>query len=290
MKKADLHLHSNYSDGSDSPKELVEKVKKHELSAFALTDHDTIAGCIEIKKYLPKDIKFIAGTELTCLADTVKCHILGYNCNPENETLNQLILKGKQLRRQKLDKRIQYLSDIWNVNLTQDELDWLYSRNSVVKIHIGNILVNRGLADNNIDAMKKYLDGCQTGNTRFDGAEGIQAIEASGGIPVWAHPLGGEGEKHLSPDEFYKKFDIMKSFGIKGLECYYSRYNLDEIKFLVDFASKNNMLISGGSDYHGRNKTVKFGQLNTDNTEIPVENLTILSELIKFRKIKISYQ
>lgn len=290
MKKADLHLHSNYSDGSDSPKELVEKVKKNELSAFALTDHDTIAGCIEIKKYLPKDIKFIAGTELTCIADTVKCHILGYNCNPENETLNQLILKGKQLRRQKLDKRIQYLSDIWNVNLTQDELDWLYSRNSVVKIHIGNILVNRGLADNNIDAMKKYLDGCQTGNTRFDGAEGIQAIEASGGISVWAHPLGGEGEKHLSPDEFYKKFDIMKSFGIKGLECYYSRYNLDEIKFLVDFASKNNMLISGGSDYHGRNKTVKFGQLNTDNTEIPVEKLTILSELIKFRKIKISYQ
>lgn len=279
MKKADLHLHSNYSDGSDSPKELVEKVKKNELSAFALTDHDTIAGCIEIKKYLPKDIKFIAGTELTCLADTVKCHILGYNCTPENETLNQLILKGKQLRRQKLDKRIQYLSDIWNVNLTQDELDWLYSRNSVVKIHIGNILVNRGLADNNIDAMKKYLDGCQTGNTRFDGAEGIQSIEASGGIPVWAHPLGGEGEKHLSPDEFYKKFDIMKSFGIKGLECYYSRYNLDEIKFLVDFASKNNMLISGGSDYHGRNKTVKFGQLNTDNTEIPIEKLTILSEI-----------
>lgn len=279
MKKADLHLHSNYSDGSDAPKELVEQVKKNELSAFALTDHDTIAGCIEIKKYLPKDIKFIAGTELTCLADTVKCHILGYNCNPENETLNQLILKGKQLRRQKLDKRIQYLSDIWNVNLTQDELDWLYSRNSVVKIHIGNILVNRGLADNNIDAMKKYLDGCQTGNTRFDGAEGIQVIEASGGIPVWAHPLGGEGEKHLSPDEFYKKFDIMKSFGIKGLECYYSRYNLDEIKFLVDFATKNNMLISGGSDYHGRNKTVKFGQLNTDNTEIPIEKLTILSEI-----------
>lgn len=279
MKKADLHLHSNYSDGSDAPKELVEKVKKNELSAFALTDHDTIAGCIEIKKYLPKDIKFIAGTELTCLADTVKCHILGYNCNPENETLNQLILKGKQLRRQKLDKRIQYLSDIWNVNLTQDELDWLYSRNSVVKIHIGNILVNRGLADNNIDAMKKYLDGCQTGNTRFDGAEGIQTIEASGGIPVWAHPLGGEGEKHLPPDEFYKKFDIMKSFGIKGLECYYSRYNLDEIKFLVDFASKNNMLISGGSDYHGRNKTVNFGQLNTDNIEIPVEKLTILSEI-----------
>ena len=109
----------------------------------------------------------------------------------------------------------------------------------------GGVLVDAGrsckqienaLADNNIDAMKKYLDGCQTGNTRFDGAEGIQAIEASGGIPVWAHPLGGEGEKHLSPDEFYKKFDIMKSFGIKGLECYYSRYNLDEIKFLVDLS------------------------------------------------------
>lgn len=279
MKLADLHLHSNYSDGSDSPEELIKKIEKHELSAFALTDHDTIAGCVEIQKYLPQNIKFIAGTELTCLCDSVKCHILGYNCNPQDETLTELILKGKQLRRNKLDKRIQYLSDIWNVNLTQDELDWLYSRNSVVKIHIGNILVNRGLADNNVDAMKKYLDGCQTGNTRFDGTEGIHAIESSGGLPVWAHPLGGEGEKHLTPDEFYKKFDIMKSFGIKGLECYYSRYNEDEIKFLVEVAKNNNLLISGGSDYHGKNKTVKLAQLNVNNTQIPMDKLTILEEI-----------
>ncbi|RAI14648.1 MAG: hypothetical protein DK841_01000 [Candidatus Melainabacteria bacterium] len=279
MERADLHLHSNFSDGSDSVETLVQNIKQEGLSVFALTDHDTIAGCKEIKKYITDDIKFISGTELTCLADTVKCHILGYNCNPDDETLTKLIQKGKQLRRNKLDKRIQYLSDIWNINLTQDELDWLYSRNSVVKIHIGNILVDRGLADNNITAMRKYLDGCQTGNTRFDGDEGISAIVASGGIPVWAHPLGGEGEEHLKADEFMKKLEIMERFGIQGLECYYSRYSKDETKFLVDIAKKHKLLISGGSDYHGKNKTVKLGQLNTEGTNIPKENLTILSAI-----------
>lgn len=109
------------------------------------------------------------------------------------------------------------MSDIWNINLTQDELDWLYSRNSVVKIHIGNILVDRGLADNNITAMRKYLDGCQTGNTRFDGDEGISAIVASGGIPVWAHPLGGEGEEHLKADEFVKNLKLWNDLEFKDL-------------------------------------------------------------------------
>ena len=168
------------------------------------------------------------------------------------------------------------MKDVWNIELTKAELDWLYSRNSVVKIHLGNILVERGLAKDNIEAMKKYLDGCKTGKSRFDGDESIAAIVASGGIPVWAHPLGGEGEIHLEKDEFFKRLDVMKSFGIRGLECYYSRYNEEEIEFLVDVAKQNDLLISGGSDYHGANKTVKLAQLNVDNEPIREENLSII--------------
>ena len=81
--------------------------------------------------------------------------------------------------------------------------------------------------------MRKYLDGCKTGNSRFDGDEAIQIIKNAGGIPVWAHPLGGEGEKHLSKEEFLPRLETMIASGIQGLECYYSRYNQEEIEILV---------------------------------------------------------
>ena len=233
MKKADLHIHSNYSDGSDSIEHLALKVIEAGLDIFALTDHDTVAGCEEMKNIISSKVKFIPAIELTCKEDFVKCHILGYNCDYKNKTLLDLIEKGKKLRKNKLETRIKYLKDMWGIELNNEELDWLYSRKSVVKTHIANILVNRGLAKDNVSAMQKYLDGCKSGDTRFSGKEAVNAILKSGGIPIWAHPLGGEGEVHITPQEFYKKFEVMKKLGIQGLECYYSRYSSKEVDFLV---------------------------------------------------------
>ena len=281
MIKADLHIHSNFSDGSDSIPELIKNIQDAGINIFALTDHDTIGGLSEVEKQLPSDIKFIKGVELTCKTKDIKCHILGYNINPNNKELNDLIAQGKILRRNKLEKRIAYLKEVWDITLTQEELDWLYSRPSVVKTHFANILVNRGLSDNNLDAMKKYLDGCQTGNSRFDGDEAIQIIKNAGGIPVWAHPLGGEGEKHLSKEEFLPRLETMIASGIQGLECYYSRYNQEEIEILVSCAKENNLFITGGSDYHGNNKkNITLAKLNVANTPVDGNNLTIIKRLV----------
>lgn len=280
MIKADLHIHSNCSDGSDSVLELVKNIQKAGLNIFALTDHDTVEGCSEISKLVLDGIKFIPSVELTCKAGSIKCHILGYNCDYTNQTLLNLIKKGKILRRKKLETRIEYLKDVWNIELNKNELDWLYSRKSVVKTHIANVLVKRGLAPDNLSAMQKYLDGCKAGDTRFTGEEAINAIIKSGGIPVWAHPLGGEGEKHFSKDEFLPKLDEMLSFGIKGLECYYSRYTITETEFLIDCAEKHGLLISGGSDYHGNNKNnIEIGRLNVENKFIDANSLSILAKI-----------
>ncbi len=275
MTTADLHVHSNCSDGSDSVKELAQKIKDAGINIFALTDHDTIEGCKEMENFVPEGIKFIKGVELTCIAGSIKCHILGYNCNINNKNLNDLIEKGKKLRREKLEKRIAYLKNVWNIVLTKNELEWLYSRKSVVKTHLANILVNRGLADNNIDAMKKYLDGCKTGNTRFDINEAVQAIKSAGGVVVWAHPLGGEGEVHLSRQEFIPRLKEMLKYGIEGLECYYSRYSADEIGILTKLAAENNLYITGGSDYHGSNKDIPLARLNSDNVPIDFNQFKI---------------
>ena len=277
----DLHIHSNYSDGSDNLETLVNNIITSNIGIFSLTDHDTIEGAINIEKYLPSNIKYIRGVELTCKTRDIKCHILGYNYHPDDTALHNLILKGKELRRQKLETRIKYLKEVWNIELTKEELDWLYSRPSVVKTHFANILVKRGLAEDNLSAMRKYLDGCKTGNTRFDGEEAINIILHAGGIPVWAHPLGGEGEKHLSEEEFLPRLQTMIECGIKGLECYYSRYNDNEISFLVSCANKYNLLISGGSDYHGSNKqNINLGKLNVANKPVDGNNLTIISNLL----------
>ena len=277
MIQADLHIHSNISDGSDSLEELIKNIKSTNVKIFALTDHDTIKGCKEIAKLIPQNIKFIPSIELTCKTGSIKCHILGYNCDYNNETLKNLILKGKELRRQKLETRINYLQEKWNINFSQEELDWLYSRESVVKTHIANVLVNKGLANDNLSAMDKYINGCKAGDTRFTIEEAIEAIKASGGIPVWAHPLGGEGEKHISEEALVTDLKQMIGYGIEGLECYYSRYSFEEIELLKKHANKNNLLISGGSDYHGENKNnIRIGQLNNTNNPIDSTNLNIL--------------
>lgn len=280
MKVADLHVHSNNSDGSDSVENLVKEIKKANLEIFALTDHDTIAGCIEITKYIPENIKFIPSIELTCQTGDIKCHILGFNCNPADEKLNALIQKGKEPRRKKLETRLDYIKNVLHIDLTNDELNWLYSRKSVVKTHLANLLVKRKMAKTNVEAMQKYLDGIKTGNTRFSIEEAIDAIVTSGGIPVWAHPLGGEGEKHIAHEKFMPRLEKMIAYGIKGLECYYSRYTLEEVKFLINCANSNNLLISGGSDYHGTNKeNIQLAKLNVDSTPIDAENLTVLKYL-----------
>lgn len=281
MIRADLHIHSNFSDGSDNIKELYENIKSSGVKIFALTDHDTVAGCEEMYKLVDNDIKFIPSVELTCKTDFVKCHILGYNCDYKNKKLLDLIEKGKVLRRIKLETRINYLEEKWGITLTKEELDWLYSRKSVVKTHIANILVARGLAPDNVSAMKKYLDGCKSGDTRFAGDEAIDAIISAGGIPVWAHPLGGEGEIHISEEEFFKRFEVMKRIGIKGLECHYSRYSTEEAKFLIKVANDNGLFITGGSDYHGTNKDIPLGKLNINDETVPHNKLTLLEKGVK---------
>lgn len=273
--KVDLHIHSNCSDGSDTVKVLADKIKQSGIDIFALTDHDTVEGCKEMSGMRG----FIPGVELTCICGAIKCHILGYGIDIENPELTDLIEKGKAFRRQKLEARIKYLKDMWDFEFTPNELEWLYSRKSVVKTHLANILVKRGMAENNIAAMKKYLDGCKTGNTRFEGKEAIQIIRNAGGIAVWAHPLGGEGEKHMSKAEFLPKLELMISFGIQGLECHYSRYNKDEMGFLAECAEKNTLVTSGGSDYHGSNKDIPLGKLNVDNEFVKSQDLTILERL-----------
>ena len=118
-------------------------------------------------------------------------------------------------------------------------------------------------------------------NSKADGKAVVEAILASGGIPVWAHPLGGTGEKLLTNEQFANQLALLKSAGLKGLECYYSRYDEKQIQFLLETAEKNDLFTSGGSDYHGTNKTVQLGELNAFGKVITSEKITLLQRITK---------
>lgn len=273
--KFDYHMHSIYSDGSDTLEELLEKLKASGIQSFSLTDHDTIEGCKRMLELVPEDMDFITGIEFSCYSNGGKCHILGYGCDPENEILQAAINEGYLKRKNKLEVRLCHLKDVHGICFTEQEAERLHKLHSVGKPHLARLIVEKGLAADIDEAIHRFINGCKTENDRIYAGTAIQAILASGGVPVWAHPLGGEGEKHLKEDAFLEKLEVLMELGIQGLECYYSRYSFGEIDTLKLHAEKNHLLISGGSDYHGINKNIPLGMLNESNTQVSWDKITL---------------
>lgn len=280
----DLHMHSAFSDGSDSPAELIRAVKKAGIGIFALTDHDTFDGVAETEQLLgemPGAPEFHRGIEFSCITPSGKVHILGYEFDPKSEAMAAAVAEGRRLRKIKFGKRLDHLEKWHHIRFSDEEMAYLNAQRSVGKPHIASILVKRGLAPDITSAIREFIDdhgGKDSTDARIPAEMAVSAILEAGGIPVWAHPLGGEGERHLSPDEFDACLTELMADGIRGLECFYSRYSADEESFLTGRAEENHLFKSGGSDYHGKNKTILPGTLRADNVTISLNNITILSQ------------
>jgi len=283
----DLHLHTNISDGSDTVQELYKKVKEAGVHIFSVTDHDRMEGTLEMEQLIAanantihKPLHFIRGIEFSCITPIKKCHILGYNFDPANRDFLDTLELGIRLRQEKTQKRINYWKNERGIELTKEEANWLYSVKSIGRPHFGQIILNRGLAPDLRTAIKEYVSPCKVGNDRIDASVAINAIRKADGVAIWAHPLGGEGEKRLTCEEFYRQLDELIKAGIQGLECYYSRYSKEDISFLLEEAQKHNLLVSAGSDYHGENKpNLHIGKLSEDDMEVDENELSILKNL-----------
>ena len=275
----DLHIHTTASDGTDTPAQLLWNIQKAGITAFAITDHDTIKGALAMKKIIPPGLRFIKGIEFSCKAEGGKCHILGLNYDENNPSFQEALRKGDELRHAKFWQRIEMLHDQFSITFTDDETASLLSTPSVGKPHIANMLVRKGLAENRQDAITRYIDQCRTGSSRIDAGFAVRAILAAGGLPVWAHPLGGEGEPELPEHKFRVMLQELAGYGLKGLECWYSKYKPAKCEWLSKWAERFGLSISGGSDYHGTNKNIPLGRLNSDGVKVPSTKLTILKKV-----------
>lgn len=272
--RIDLHMHSTASDGTDTPIQLAEKVKSAGIRIFALTDHDTVTGAEQLAKRLPEGVIFIPGIEFSCRMPSGKCHILGYHCDTKYPAFQDALAQGAALRKAKLEKRIDFLQER-GMYFPEEELDRLRQIPGVGKPHLGNLMVRYGYAPDKQTAITEVINRCATESSRIPAETAVKAILASGGIPVWAHPLGGEGEKENSPEQFAQMLDELTDYGLMGLECWYSKYPLGLCEQLAKAAKERGLLISGGSDYHGTNKTVPLGTLNAEGHEVFPEQITL---------------
>lgn len=270
----DLHMHSTASDGTDRPEELSRKVREAGITTFALTDHDTITGAMGITA--PEGVKFIRGVEFSCRTRNGKCHILGLNYDPENDEFVAALKTGEELRHKKTQKRIEVLRDSFGITFTPEEINYLSSLTSVGKPHIANLIVSKGFAVDKQDAITRYINKCRTGSDKITAEQAVTAINASGGVSVWAHPLGGEGEHELTEEAFREILTELLSYGLKGLECWYSKYDYAKCEWLEAQARTMGLYVSGGSDYHGKNKAIPLGKLNAENIPVPDVKITIL--------------
>lgn len=274
----DLHMHSTASDGTDTPAQLVKKVKAAGIRVFALTDHDTVEGVKMLTDKLPEDIAFIPGIEFSCRMSSGKCHILGYNCDIQHPAFLDVLAKGEELRKAKLEQRLIFLKER-GIQLPEAELNALQQMPSVGKPHLANLMVKHGYAENIDDAIANIINLCHTGTSRIEAETAVKAILAAGGIPIWAHPLGGTGEKEVSRDQFNAMLMELLSYGLRGLECWYSEYLTERCEWLSYVARDHGLFISGGSDYHGKNKPIALGTLSAADEPVRADQITLLSAL-----------
>ena len=281
--KIDLHMHSKISDGTDWVPALLRKIQKLGITTFALTDHDTIKGALRMQKIVPGSIRFIRGVELSCKTEIAKCHILGYNYDPENKEFREFVAEAHAVRRDKTERRFQYLTKELGFTFTEEEIAAVKRKTSPSKFDFAELIRKRLQKEQpgitNKDIVAAYFKNLPGG--RVDALRGIKAIKAAGGVAVWAHPLGGTGERRISAEDFSRQLDLFCSVGLDGLECYYSEYTKDEIAMLCDAATQRGLKISGGSDYHGTGKKhLHLGMLNKEDMIIGEEKLTILKLMI----------
>lgn len=269
--KIDLHMHTNVSDGTDTPLGLVKCVKNAGITLFSVTDHDAIDGCSEIKSNLSEgDPAFIFGVEFSCKDEDGKYHILGYGYDQEAPSIREIVCLGHDFRMTKLKSRLNFLEKEFGFYFSEEDRKSLFALSNPGKPHIGNMMVKYGFAPTKEIAIEKYINKCVSKTEYVRPEDAISAILNAGGIPVLAHPSYGRGDELFIGDDMENRLKKLIGFGLKGVEAFYSGFTETLQKEILSFAEKYHLYVTAGSDYHGKNKLVRLGDTNLNkNNEYP---------------------
>lgn len=283
-KLIDMHTHTNYSDGELSPEKLVKLAIARNIGTLAITDHDTISGIKMVNKedslITDSGLKVINGIELSAKVPKGRMHILGYGIDLENENLNN---KMTELRDNSINSVLSIMEQIkrdYGIRFSYEDIKALVNANhNLGRPDLAKLCIKYGYASTVQEAFDKYLIDAfnKTRGSRkgLQYQECLELISNSNGIPVLAHPKSLE----LDEETFLALLEDMIQCGLQGIEVYHSSHSKDEMEYYLNIANRFGLLVSGGSDYHG--KTVKpdieLGTGKEDNLKI--RELSLLKKL-----------
>lgn len=274
----DLHTHSTASDGSMSPAELVRHAKASGLAAIALTDHDTVDGIEEaIEEGENIGIEVLPGIEIG-VDFRREMHILGYFKDKNYMNIADKISFLKKNREERNNKTIKKLNEM-GVYITIDDVQKKAKGNIVGRPHIAEAMVEKGYAGSITDAFTRYLAYGKPAyfkKEKLTPCEGIEEITRAGGIPVLAHPILLQFPIQELDSLLYE----LVSYGLKGIEAYYVENTDSFTDKTIELAKKHNLIITGGTDFHGTFKPdIKIGT-GYGNLMVPYELLVKLREAL----------
>ena len=257
----DLHTHSYYSDGLLSPKEVVIKAVNAGCNFFSLTDHDTIAGLNEAKKFAESfNLTFINGVEISAQQNSQSIHIVGLGINPSEKLLLDGLKKNNQFRIERAKKISEGLDRV-GIQRAYEKARALSKTDYITRTHFAQMLIKENICSNMSSVFKRYMTGKKPGAVKGEwalSAEVINWIHRAGGLAILAHPL----RYKMTLNKLKKLVKDLKFLGLDGIEVVNSFSSAEDIRVSKMIADENEMLYSGGSDFHGWNdQTIELGNI-----------------------------
>ena len=280
MNTVDLHTHSNKSDGSLTPTELVDLAAQKGLSAIALTDHDTVEGIDEaISRSFKNGVMVIPGIELSCDLNGRDIHIVGLCIDHHDYDFNEKLRTFVESRDERNKKMCIKLTEA-GFPIDYDELVATYPGSVLTRAHYARYMLAKGYIKSLTEAFERYIGDhcpCFIPREKVTPAQGIELILEADGIPVLAHPL----QYALGKSALDGLVSSLKDAGLVGIEALYSTHSPADERDIRTLASKYKLLVSGGSDFHGAAKPGL--ELGTGYGSLCIQE-SVLNTLLRYKR------
>jgi predicted metal-dependent phosphoesterase TrpH len=259
----DLHTHTNCSDGTDSPRELVNKAILQGLDVLGISDHDTTSGWKEATESLRGSLKLALGAEISCLThDGVSVHMLGLLFDPLHEEMQKVLEETRDGRLPRMRKMIEKMR-AEGMDISMEDVELAMPKGATMgRPHLADALVAKKIVKSRDEAFVDLLHN----ESRFyvshaapTPVEAIKLIRRAGGVAVIAHPFASHRGQVLKPEDFSE----LVTAGLNGVEVDHRDQNPDERGMLRDIAQQLDLVITGSSDYHGTGKLNSLAENHT---------------------------
>ncbi|KUG03797.1 putative metal-dependent phosphoesterase (php family) [hydrocarbon metagenome] len=264
----DLHVHTTASDGIFTPEQVISKAIEINLAGMAISDHDTVEGLITAEHYLKNheiELDFMPAIEMNTELNGYEIHILGYDIDFSNQKLNQHLQDIKEARFERARKMVKKLRNM-GMMIDLARVQEIAIEDLIARPHIARALMEKRYVSSEREAFDKYIGKGRAGYVpryKFEPETALALIKEGGGASILAHPGLIKNDKMV---------DIILEMGVEGLEVYYPEHNRSMISKYMELCRERNLLVTGGSDFHGNTGNTHSHELGSCGISIQLFN------------------